>query len=524
MLVFLSLLSYIFVPFSLTEGVSLSPSDHEKVIKTIETNQYVISLTGSGRNSAILTAFDDAESLFPEATFIITTSKSMKLLLNTTKLPEKPYISFFENGTLINSIGPIESGSSMLYIIDLMLYKQRPTLKNVHELVAALGEAPLTLVSQHKTFDHIFSVSKESMPDVGPINIITLSDSAAREISLNDNSCALFRSIDQELIPISCTKEDIIENSIPTFNYAKPANLLKSNKTAFIFHSQGQLMEYSGMMHQLGSSIPTMNFFLDIDRSVCKFLNDFVPDFCDHTNIALIDFKERYIYNISEIIDPNKIGYVFSQKWAQQIPKVLLAYEKRKLKKIPMSEKVPRASKLPVKKLVGKTYESFVNDTTKDTLVLFINPESQESSAAFPKFKRIADDIGRLPDEKKNETFEGNFTFGFVISTYNQIEGGFPHYPEEPALILYPANDKKHPRLLLGTNVSDIQLQLKLFASHKPTFETEEKVGDMQHFKEISTKAKTAMPKMNRQEKDTLLDTIKKVEAAFVKEQGEKEL
>ena len=224
---FIGFASCLFVPFNVSEVASFAKINADTLSEYISKNPIVISLSCPTENYHISHAFTNSE-----AVFVIVEDGAMKKYLDQ-KVPPEPSIAIFKNGTLSVIVGPIYEASSLLYIIDLYLYEKRPVLQSATEVVAALGEAPVTVITSSNDFDHTFSNTKKILSKAGPINIVSLSKKAAGEINLSPGACAIYRSIDQVLEPIRCTSNDIQSSLKPAFDKAKVEMLTESTKPCF---------------------------------------------------------------------------------------------------------------------------------------------------------------------------------------------------------------------------------------------------------------------------------------------------
>lgn len=542
MLAFLfGLVSCVFVPYNISSMISFDRVNSAELSDIVSKNPIVVVLSCPQDNYVISHAFTNSESLFPEAVFAIADKGALKDYLKQ-KVPAEPSIAIFKKGSLDVIVGSIYKENTLLYIIDLYLYEKRPVLKSSAEVIAALGETPVTIITTEKEFDHTFSITKKSLTNSEPINIVSLSAKAAEEISLVPGYCAIFRSLDQVLDSARCNAEDIKTVIKPVFQNAKIELLQESKKPSVVFHpTDHNSHEVKDFMYKLGSNFKDFNFFFVNDKEACKLVDKYYPpSFCSKNQIGVIDFKANIAYNVSSIINTEELKESFdSKKMTANVSHLIYQIRNHAVPHYYMSEQIPKSSNAPLKRIVGLNYKELVVDNDDDVLVLFLKPRDSDCSKAFNKLRKIADDAledCHKDDEKENETSTANTKtnktqicnidlnnhtkFYFIISTDNKIEGGYPTFPGEPSLVLYSALDKSKPRLVIGSDLADIQLHLKLFAKYPVTFNKKYTIGSMEHFNEQAEIAKSVRARMTVEEVELLMDTIDKVGAEF-KERNE---
>ncbi|OHT12252.1 hypothetical protein TRFO_18059 [Tritrichomonas foetus] len=507
---FFSIAFSVYIPFSLTETLSIETANDEILHKLIEENPIVIALSCSQKDAYILASFSNAESLFPEAKFVAVFPLSLRNFLNQS-VPSDPYFAIIKNGVPTAVVGQIDDESTLLYMIDLHLYGTRPVLNSQSELIAALGESPITLMSSYKQFDNTFSLAKEVMPTVGPVNVISLAPSVISDINMKPNECAIYRKVDNALEPFDCSKNTFLNISKTTFDFATIDKLRNSQKLAVLFHSPEIKPEHTELVFVLGSHFRDFNFFFLKDEKTKEFVNAFYErQFCNGLNFGIVDVKNNFIYEVNDYItDELKNATEFdAQIWLNSIAQLINALNLGQVPKTPKSEPIPKPSDLPIKKIVGLNYFDFVLETNMDVLVLFVKPRSNECAEMFTEFRKVAED-----SIANNNT---NLKFAFMDATVNQIDGGLYPIPGQPSILLYPAANKSFPRLMIGKKAADIQLLMRLFATNSFKLSKEEKLGGMSDFFAAVEYAKLAKPKMNQEQIEVLDDTIKKVAEAYI--------
>jgi len=96
------------------------------------------------------------------------------------------------------------------------------------------------------------------------------------------------------------------------------------------------------------------------------------------------------------------------------------------------SQEIPESSDEAVKVIVGKTFDTVVNDKTKDVLVEFYAPWCGHCKTLAPKYEELAVEFQPHP----------SVVIAKVDATENDTPADIKGFP---TLILYPSNDKKSP-------------------------------------------------------------------------------
>lgn len=523
-----------FIPFNISEIVSCPQiTDESTLSDVVSKNPIVVALSCPSDDRFISYAFTNAEPLFPEAVFVIVDNEILKKYLKQ-KMPAEPSISVFKNGKFNVIVGPIYDQNTVLYVIDLYINEKREVLKTSTEIVAALGETPVTVITTSNDYSHTFSMTKKMLDKTGPINVLSISKEAADDIGLVKGKCLIYRTIDKVLETAQCNMRDIQSAMKSSYENAKVNLLKESTKPCVLLHTfQTNDENVKEFMYKLGSNFKDFNFFLVNDKEACDLVDKYYQNkFCHLTRLGIVDFKSHIAYNISTFIDTLELETdTFDYgKLVSNVSRLIYQVRNHAVPHFYMSEKIQNPSKSPLKRIVGLNYKEKIEENDTDVLVLYLKPKSSECSKAFTKFRSIADDALKCDDDDVNQTnttktcnknINTHIRFYFIITGDNYVEGGFPTYPNEPAIFLFSALDKTKPRLVIGTEQADIQNHIRLFAKYPVNFTTEYPLGTMDHFEEQSKHSQSVRGRMTVEEVETLLDTIEKVSAEFKKSNNE---
>jgi protein disulfide-isomerase A1 len=105
------------------------------------------------------------------------------------------------------------------------------------------------------------------------------------------------------------------------------------------------------------------------------------------------------------------------------------------------SEPIPPASPSALVKVVGQTYASIVNDSTRDVLLVFCIEVCAPCDRLYPTLEALAEVYRAEESQKKT-------TVGTILTDKNDT--GLRRVRAFPTIMLFPARDKSHPVRFLG--------------------------------------------------------------------------
>jgi len=140
----------------------------------------------------------------------------------------------------------------------------------------------------------------------------------------------------------------------------------------------------------------------------------------------------------------NNKPIVFEGEWSEDnVSQWLSGIKDGSVTYTPKSEEVPEDNDGPVTVVVGKTFESIVNDASKDVLVEFYAPWCGHCKKLAPEWDQLGEDF-------KDDS---NIVIAKIDATANDFEA---HYEVKgfPTLLLFKSNDKTNPVVYQGARTS----------------------------------------------------------------------
>jgi hypothetical protein len=283
---------------------------------------------------------------------------------------------------------------------------------------------------------------------IGATNIAVISPALAEDFELEDHHCILFRRDDITMMRFECTATHFSENvkplfvkSIREFKHGSrnlPFKGWDGNVVVLHTKDQSAIESINDIFDQLSSHFKDFKFAL-IGASELPIVRNFTRlPFGDLiTDLAIVDFDRGCFYNVSSAFPSEAKAQSFNASlWGRLIIPLLHSVRDGNVSKIYRSEPIPPAANSSLLRVVALNYNETVLNETNDVFILFLKRKCSESSKLFQIYRNLSKVIGN-----------GSLVFGFIDTSQNQIENGFP-VSVIPSVLLYPRNNKTTPKIL----------------------------------------------------------------------------
>ena len=513
MIFFLSIFaSSVFISFKHSDEFTSKDMKSSFINETIQNHKDVVILVGSSETVNFIAYAFKCQGLFDGIKIGYTFHDEIAPFINEENPePDEPFLVFFRDGKIKRFVGPLDNENTFVYMLDLYINKKRPERTTQVEMISSLGTSPVTVISTRAHFDKIYGFVEKHLNDLGPVDISTITDEVAKEISLQ-SGCAVYRKSDLALEEFDCREANFIKEVKGPFNYAYPKRLQRSNQISVcLCHHEKYKQQEEEFLEQLSQKIPQLDYFILNNKHAQEYISSFVGDstFCNQPNLVAINGKQRVFYNSSGFIT-EKLQENFEVKsWLQQSTNYLMEVLGKQSNKLPMTESLPSYSiDQAIRKVVGISYHEFVYENDKDVLILFLKKDCDECRPYFTEFTRMAGH-----SKKNNNT--NYIQFGFMDYTKNNIIDKKPPIHEEPCLIFYPSHEKDEPRTIFGKTAEDMAFQLKMFSKHPLNFTLNETISSLNDFNLYKEKALKDLPNLKKEQQITLKSTLERVETEY---------
>ena len=458
---FLAACSCVYVPYRVTDTLGIDMPKPHKLGKAIAKYDTVVVLSVKRQNARLVAGFTDMQALFPDVHFMFAPYEIMKEHMNKS-IAKGPCLTIIRNEKVEVSVGPFWDETTMVTMIDLYLTKKRPVITDKVELVAALGGAPRTIVAFEEDFNKALDYITQTSKTHGPANIVLGSPELFEEMAMARGTCALFRREDDTLEPIEgCTLENYKKVSVPV--YYKTGQMLDHSKQLVVALKARDADRDEGVasiLPQLKGFFPNMEFVI-ADDHISSRIDSIQGDNWSswNSNVAVINFHERYFYNLTSNFTAEMKKLPFDPlSWGNLLAQVLLAIKDNAMQRVYMSEPVTPPTNNTLQIVCGDDYLQRLNDTEHDQLIVYTETRSRKYTKHVEKLKKVARAL-----EKNNNT---NYRFLIIDVAKNSVPGGFPVTAKGTPLLGFVSKDnKKLMPLLPCTSSNVVKWFLKRYAS-----------------------------------------------------------
>jgi len=423
----LSLLS-VFIPYEVETKAQLTIRNYNDAIDYSSNYSRVIGLAINSHQNDFAVNFLSLEALYPEnIKFIIVNMKSMRMNIGE-KCPKGPIIFSVINRTLKSYFGYIDSVKTMAFTIEFIINPKKPVADGQESLLRQVGSMPVSLIAHQKQYDQVVNYFKLLGPYIGPINIVLITEDLGKQIGIKPSDFAIFRTEDQNLVPVPNNLDRIIAESKPNVKAFTLSYLRKSEKPCISFLKSELSEDHMIFLSELGKVIKDFEFGT-IDQDDLPNIMEFVgATSSDIDNITIFNLKHQYTISLSQFF--LKFGdYHFDlNKWIQPFADHLMTILKGSVPKKYQSEDLTNLEGSPTK-VVGLNYKNFTISQDNDVVMLYVRPNCEKCYKFFDTYRQVA-----FISEKLNLTTK----FGYIDIGSNGVEGGFPPRAFDPHLAIFP--------------------------------------------------------------------------------------
>jgi hypothetical protein len=271
-----------------------------------------------------------------------------------------------------------------------------------------------------------------------PTNVLLLSEYGLSEFEVDEGECAVYRRDDDHLVNFECNVANFAASAVSLYSVVTDRTPFMNGTFVFVRLEEPEpvVVEF---LTELGKAHPDFRF-AHVPKThtyvATRLLNEPFGD--SAVNIAVFEFPEKSHYKISHLLpefDVENLSFN-ATAWKSLVGDILADVRAGKLEKVLLSEaETPRAEG-NMQRLAGTNFWRTVNNESADVFVLFEKPNCQPCPHAYNALSKFATAVlGSVGYELDYLTVSGN-----------KIPGGFP-VTSVPAILLYPANDKAHPRV-----------------------------------------------------------------------------
>lgn len=388
--------------------------------------------------------FSHSVEVDANATFVVLTDRNApKSYKNFTTFD--PAIAFFFNSTAyFATAAPLEV-EVLHHVLRVSILKQSRSASNLDDFYKFYDQFKLTIISTQDKFEHSRELYIKHSFSKGPLGLCIVEPSFFEELGHNPTNFMLYRKSEDVFAEFDGTDDSLNEASLNLVNYEIDRNtmILKNRLIVTAIHE--------GDVH------PDINF-LPVAKKYSKPLYGyldpdaygFIINLLEHVKtpkpyITIFNYTGFFVYEPLTDFSQDKLEKYVADVLDGKVSKVFAS------EKIPSEQNPNNATKL-----VGVTYEEYLKDDSKDTLIFYTSIYTEAESELIHNFA--------------NYTKENNIDVRVAYINYdnNSCATEFPVFAGFPHCEFFPAkNYDKHEVCFTSISIYSLLHFLELHASTK---------------------------------------------------------
>lgn len=368
-----------------------------------------------------------------------------------------PIVFYYENSSLITSYPYLDNEVGFSKILQLIFHNEdlpiALTKKDLFKLIGDLNFA--ILAPSQSDFQIGIKIHQNLSSNYAEIDVIRVSPDVLNELNLNSEQPALYRKEDSCIVSFKVGSPDFTDDlksfinaALPVYKIYQAADFINEKDEMFVFTSPVFIDEMKDFLFEIAPRFPEFNFgYL---RPEFLKLSDVAFDdhYQNRTDMHFCNFARRWQVEIDDIFDYEFIKQPFNkEKWTKATEKAIKVIKSGRKKNF-LSESVPKPiSGSLIKKIVGSTYKSFINDDEHDVLMMYIVANCTSCKEFKPTFINFVKEF--------NSTGKTFLKFGWINLDKNSSEEPFPYIPGFPHFEFFPAKNKSAHEMLRGSRSRD---------------------------------------------------------------------
>lgn len=375
-----------------------------------------------------------AASIFSDMRIEYMSSSSTDLFEDCLSVSPHLFI-VLNHGNLQYSFPLPDEPGIILRLFEFLNEKEHPVINSIDELNMRLGSPSFTLISREKDIENAKLLINESVSTTGFIDLLVVTDEIYNEVvNDSDSDFGFFRNEDSVITPIPNNSSSLFDATYPVYLILRKADL-KSETPTLIFisnelnESLKQIMYEAGIVESnvsVGWCPPNLQSKLNLRELPRKPID-----------IVMMTPGLNVQYNLSSIITDEFVagGIQDIEKWISVSKLIISKYMDETLPAVYTSELEPPL--MTPQKLVGTTYESFLNDNETDKFIMYMR-------ASCPHCQKAMSLLGDLQDCFDEHNISDKIKIGFIDISKNSCKEKYPPLIGVPQFSLFLKNGTRH--------------------------------------------------------------------------------
>ena len=457
LLLFIRTIWSTYVPISKTANPAISfisKSDIDS-LGEIYKNLFVFAIKSSEKNKDYLISLITKMQILFEgsAKFALFDSNYIEKLEDKEKL-KKNTMFYFANGYKFGAYSFSIYETETLFLIDSIVNentkKEEKPIDNLDDLYLELGATYFTMLVTNVTYSKAVLLRKEAGMKMGAINIVKVTDELIKSLGVN-TSMGLFRREDFCIVPINGKLRQLYSSTFPSYRLLSVEDL-KLDKLIVALIGDEFILDYIDLMFEMGNNYPEYIVGYATPSIIGYFQKFISPNQTNGTRIAVFNIQKNIYYKVDDFFDDLYEKPFSLEEWTKAGLKMLKMIKSGEIKESYLSEPEPEISHSNLQKVVGSTYEKFINEENVDLVMLY----KRENCPHCQKFIKVYSDFAK---ECEQEGIQG-LKFGFIDVMKNSAKTPFPYMKGVPHVRIFPAKNKTDCQQVRGGNNRDSLIRL----------------------------------------------------------------
>ncbi|OHS99613.1 hypothetical protein TRFO_33874 [Tritrichomonas foetus] len=459
--------SCVFVPYTKTLLPAIQQLNEKTFAEFKPVNQVLIALilpdsSSAEQQSFMLTIFSSVIPFYSNmASFAFFRASEAPSLADSIPTAP-PAIVFFFQGNLMFSCPLPMSETTLSLLVASWVDPEYDISNSKEELFSALGGVPLALLTKERFGMQANLFVTSSLSFIGSCIVLRVSDQLFSEITENAQHCsfAMYRYSDRTIVPIpdiilpngtvnqGNITQDALYNSTRPFNGVLTSSILASRPELYACFVNDSFNPTANdkVLYKLGEKHYKSDFrFVSATPETFPLISQIT-----RSNITAPDFFVfSYTYGFYYPHDGLLTGIDMEDpRWFDladaYIQKILNGTIPRKYFSEPETDEMHGKY---LKKLVGTTFKDFVEDPTKDVVVVFHDGDERATADLEALSSVLNDDVCK------------NIKFGYINIDINSSPLRYPICFDTTTVFLFPAKNKTDVRVMFSPMIQDSVLR-----------------------------------------------------------------
>ena len=463
-MIFLNFSFSFFVVFQMIYLVSFfflfTLSKSEPASAQVAYSEYAINLIISNSNFSLVLVcdFNDPETdsikdMFSRvSTFfekngsfvMIDSEKYSKVLNKYEQVP--PCLVLYKNKAEWLVLPAPTDENQLLFLCDHFFSQKVLTTQNIADVLSFLGHSNFAILATAEQVPEMINLRFKVAPYIGNCEIIVCDKKLLKDyFQIEDGNIGIFRIEDKAVQSIKPTFDNVFEATIPVFRQFVTTDFRESNATFVAFVGYQRNSYIDDLLFNISVTFEKTDFIFGFLEPRLHYIarHATLQKFEQLPTIIAFSTHDRSFFPVDSKYFKEPFSMLTKDQWIKDATNYLEMIAKGKIKRQYHSEVLDKKNKSdPVEKIVGTTYNSFMNDKKHDLYVLYIDQNRSECLHALDEFRKAA-------------TIATSIRFGVIDIILNSSPLAFPHIHSLPYVRFYPSKNRSNDVPFLHTMKSN---------------------------------------------------------------------